>query len=202
MIFYGLPRWLSGKESACQCRRCRRWGFHPWVRKIPLRRKWQSTPVFLPGKFHGQRSLKGYSPQVHKESDTTERARAHTLFCMHLFYMLIFCSSVLYVYRMPQKLLCFLSFLNDSVLSLNISLIGGFIIHSHYLLKLIKKTLWLYNAGWEVWLTSVSKRKGLQACFSHFFSEVLLAAEKNGECPRWQRCSQKHLYQIHLTSPV
>ena len=125
-----------------------------WVpslgQKIPWRREWLPIPVFLPGKFHGQRSLKGYSPQVHKESDTTERARTHTLFCMHLFYMLIFCASVLYVYRMPQKLLCFLSFLNDPVLSLNLSLTGGFIIHSHYLLILIKKTLWLYNAGWEV----------------------------------------------------
>ena len=42
----GLPWWLSGKESACQCRRC---GFDPWVRKIPWRRKWQPTAVFLPG---------------------------------------------------------------------------------------------------------------------------------------------------------
>ena len=42
------------KESICQCKRC---GFHPWVRKIPWRREWQSTPVFLPGEFHGQRSL-------------------------------------------------------------------------------------------------------------------------------------------------
>ena len=55
----GLPWWLSGKESACQCRRCR---FNPWVRKIPWSRKWQSTPVFLPGKSHEQRSLVGYSP--------------------------------------------------------------------------------------------------------------------------------------------
>ena len=54
-----LPRWLSGKESACQCRRC---GFNPWVWKIPWSRKWQPTPVFLPGKFHGQRSLVDYSP--------------------------------------------------------------------------------------------------------------------------------------------
>ena len=38
----------------------RRHGFDPWVRKIPWRRKWQSTPIFLPGKFHGQRSLVGY----------------------------------------------------------------------------------------------------------------------------------------------
>ena len=44
-------RWRSGKESAYQCRRLRRRGFHPWVRKIPWRRKWQPTPVFLPGKI-------------------------------------------------------------------------------------------------------------------------------------------------------
>ena len=43
----GLPRWFSGKESACQCRRHR---FNPWVGKIPWRMKWQPTPVFLPGK--------------------------------------------------------------------------------------------------------------------------------------------------------
>ena len=47
------------KETAC---RCRRTGSNPWVRKIPWRRKWQPTPVFLPGKPHGQRSLVGYSP--------------------------------------------------------------------------------------------------------------------------------------------
>ena len=41
-------------------------GFHPWVRKIPWRRKWQPTPVLLPGKSHGQRSLVGYSPRGHK----------------------------------------------------------------------------------------------------------------------------------------
>ena len=46
--------------------------FHPWVRKIPWRRNWQPTPVLLPGKFHGQRSLVGYSPWGCKELDTTE----------------------------------------------------------------------------------------------------------------------------------
>ena len=51
-------------------KRCR---FDPWVRKIPWSKKWQPTPVFLLGKFHGQRSLVGYSPRGHKESDTTER---------------------------------------------------------------------------------------------------------------------------------
>ena len=58
--FTGLPWWLSGKESTCQCRRC---GFGPWVGKIPWRKKWQPTPVFLPGQSHEQRSLEGYSPQ-------------------------------------------------------------------------------------------------------------------------------------------
>ena len=47
----GLPRWLSGKERASQCRRHKRRGFYPWVKKIPWRRAWQPTPVSLPGKL-------------------------------------------------------------------------------------------------------------------------------------------------------
>ena len=68
----GLPRWLSDKESACQCSdkesacQCKRHRFDPWVRKMPWRRKWRSTPVFFPGKSHGQRSLVGYSSWVRK----------------------------------------------------------------------------------------------------------------------------------------
>ena len=53
----GLPKWLSGKESASQCRRPKRCGLSLWVEKILWRRKWQPTPVFLPGESHGQRSL-------------------------------------------------------------------------------------------------------------------------------------------------
>ena len=68
-----IPRWLSDKESTCQCRRYRRRGFDPWVGKIPWRRTWQPTPVFLPGESHGWRSLAGYSPWGHTESDMTER---------------------------------------------------------------------------------------------------------------------------------
>ena len=59
-----LPRWLSGKESVCQCRRCRRYRLDPWVGKIPWRKEWLPTPVFLPEEFHGQRSLEGWSQRV------------------------------------------------------------------------------------------------------------------------------------------
>ena len=62
--------WLIWQRIYLQCRRP---GFNPWVRKIPWRREWQPTPVFLPGEYHGQRSLTGYSAQTHKESDTTEQ---------------------------------------------------------------------------------------------------------------------------------
>ena len=73
-----LPCWLSGKESTYQCRRHK---FEPWVGKIPWRRAWQPTPVFMPGESRGQRSLAGYSPWGHKESDTTYwlNNKRHTL---------------------------------------------------------------------------------------------------------------------------
>ena len=63
-----LPQWLSGQEPACPCWRP---GFDPWVRKIPWRRAWQPTPVFLPGEFHGQRSLAGCNLWCCKELDMT-----------------------------------------------------------------------------------------------------------------------------------
>ena len=59
-ILEGLPRWFSGKESTCQWRRHRRRGFNPWVGKIAWGGNFQSTPVFLPGEFHGERNLAGY----------------------------------------------------------------------------------------------------------------------------------------------
>ena len=64
-----FPGGTSSKEPICQCRRQQRYGFNPWVGKIPGRRKWQPTPIFSPGKSHGQRSLLGYSPQGHKNSN-------------------------------------------------------------------------------------------------------------------------------------
>ena len=64
--------WLRGKEPACQCRRPKRHGFDPWVRKIPWRRARQPTPVFLPGEPSGQESLVGYRLQCHKNLDMPE----------------------------------------------------------------------------------------------------------------------------------
>ena len=69
---------LSCKESTWQRRRCKGYGFDPWMRKIPWNRKWQPIPVFLPGKFHGQRNLVSYSPWGRKESDMTEWLSVHT----------------------------------------------------------------------------------------------------------------------------
>ena len=69
-----VPWWLRGKSVCLQCRRP---GFDSWVGKIPWRRKWPPTPVFLPGESHEWRSLVSYSPQGHKELDTTERIALH-----------------------------------------------------------------------------------------------------------------------------
>ena len=63
----------SGKELVCQCRRH---GFDSWVRKIPWRRAWQPTPVFLPGESHGQRSLAVY--RVTKSQSQLKWQHAHT----------------------------------------------------------------------------------------------------------------------------
>ena len=61
--FGGFPGGSDGKESTCNAGDL---GFHPWVGKIPWRSAWQPTPIFLPGKSHGQRSLAGYNPWVTK----------------------------------------------------------------------------------------------------------------------------------------
>ena len=75
----GLPWWLTGKESTCLWRRYKRHSLDPWVWKIPWRRKWQPTPVLLPGKSHGERSMAGYSPWGGKKlsnSSTAVRIRS------------------------------------------------------------------------------------------------------------------------------
>ena len=96
-----LPRWLSGKVSACQWRRHK---FDPWVRKIPWRRKWQPTPVFFPEKSHGQKRLVGYSLWGHKELDMTEHdtqtasqmywigQKVHSGFSVHKILIISWCG--------------------------------------------------------------------------------------------------------------
>ena len=87
---YGLPGWLSGKESACQCRRWRRWevrGFSPWVMKIPWRRKWQPAPVLFPGESHRWRSLVGCSPWCHRVRH--DWAHMHTCTALISFVLMV-----------------------------------------------------------------------------------------------------------------
>ena len=68
----GFPGGASGKDPVCQWRSHKRREFDPWVRKVPWKRDWYLTPIFLPRESHGQRSLSGYSLQGHSEVDTTE----------------------------------------------------------------------------------------------------------------------------------
>ena len=71
----GLPWWLSGEESTCNARDP---GSIPGSERFPWSRKWQPTPIFLPGESHEQRRLAGYSPQGCKELDMTEQLSTHT----------------------------------------------------------------------------------------------------------------------------
>ena len=57
--------------------------FDPWVGKMPWRKAWEPTPVFLPGEFHGQRSLAGYTPWGRKESGTIKYLRSICMLCIH-----------------------------------------------------------------------------------------------------------------------
>ena len=64
-------------KNPLQCRRHKRRGFNSWAGKIPWRRKWQPTPVFLPGESHGLKSLEAYRPKGGKELDMTEQLGTH-----------------------------------------------------------------------------------------------------------------------------
>ena len=79
LVFMDFPDGSEGKVSGLQCRIPK---FDPWVRKIPWRRKWPPTPVLLPGKSQGWRSLVSYSPWCRKKSDTTEQLHFHFLVFM------------------------------------------------------------------------------------------------------------------------
>ena len=108
----------SAVKNPLAMQETQRCGFDLWVRKIPWRRKWHPTPVLLPGKFHGPRSLVGYSPWGRKESDKTEQL--HFNFSMHgiptlgecsfqrelhsLSFFFFFLSPFLFFARLPARL--------------------------------------------------------------------------------------------------
>ena len=105
-IISGLPCWRGWSRICLQCRRP---GLNLWVRKIPWRREWLPTPVFLPGRSNGQRSLAGYSPWGRKELDTKQL----TLFC---FFVHIYVCVCIYIYFF----LSFVSFLQIHLLYLHV----------------------------------------------------------------------------------
>ena len=80
MKIRGFPGGLEVEKYTGQCRRHRRHGFNTWIGKILWSRKWQPTPVFLPEKSQGQRSLSSYSPWVHQELNTTEHTHSQLEF--------------------------------------------------------------------------------------------------------------------------
>ena len=96
-----LPQWCSGKESTCQYRSHRTLGFHLWVGKIPWSRKRQPTPVFLPGKFHEQRSLASYSPWGRQESDSW--THAHTQRTIQSTVATTWSTQSSTLYRLPSQ---------------------------------------------------------------------------------------------------
>ena len=75
---FTLCRWLSGTESACQCRSHRRCGFDPWVGKIPRKREWQPTPAFLPGSPVDRGAWRA---TVHKVTESDAAEHAHITHC-------------------------------------------------------------------------------------------------------------------------
>ena len=87
---WGFPGGISDKEPACKCRRCKRFGFHPWLGKIPCRRAWQPTLGFLPGESHGQRSLPGY--RVHRlgrsQTQLKQLSRYTCILYIHVLYII------------------------------------------------------------------------------------------------------------------
>ena len=93
VYFLGLPRWPSVKNPFAKAGDV---GFVPWVGRIPWRSEWLATPVFLPGEFHGRRSLAGFSPWGCKELDTTEHLSMHT----HLIFKSVSHFEFIFVYGM------------------------------------------------------------------------------------------------------
>ena len=130
-------------KSTCQCRRHKRLGFNPWVEKIPCSRKWQPTPVFLPGEFQRERSLGGYSLGGRKQLDTTESPSTHMYInpsfpihptslppgypyvcSLHLFHCLCFASKIIYIIFLASDSLFFWKKMFFSLINLFTAVLG------------------------------------------------------------------------------
>ena len=85
-----LCQWLEFAYKQQFCLQCRRLGFDSWVGKIPWRKKWQPTPVFLPGEFHGQRKLSGLQSGGSQESDMTEQLNYYSPMEQFILYLRFF----------------------------------------------------------------------------------------------------------------
>ena len=101
IYLWGFPGRASGKEPACQCKWCKRCSFHPQVVKIPWKRAWQSTPVFLPRESYGQRSLAGYSNRVTKSQIWLRWLSTHIYI-----YVFFFNSIPLVYYKILNRAPC------------------------------------------------------------------------------------------------
>ena len=102
-----FPGGTRGKEPACQCRRHRRRSFNPWFRKIPWKRAWKPTQVFLLGKSHGQRSLVGYSPWGHKRVKhnwATKHVHMHSEPVKSLSHVWLFASPWTVAHQAPPPM--------------------------------------------------------------------------------------------------
>ena len=99
-LLLGFPGGASGKEPACQCRRC---AFDPWIGKIPWRRAWQPTVLFLPGKSYGQRSLVVNSPQSCVESDMTEASQHKQIQCQTRLILLLIINLIYFLQFSSNK---------------------------------------------------------------------------------------------------
>ena len=132
-LIQSFPRGSDGKSICLQCGRP---GFDPWVGKIPWRRKRQPTPVLMPGKSHGQRSLIGYSPWGRKESDTTKWLHFQGS------YRLMFCLGHKANKQWQSQIL------NSGLHASKVHAIAGHktgqhhISHPNYFLVVREKTLW------------------------------------------------------------
>ena len=112
--FWCFPGGVSGKELSSQCGRLRRCGFNPLVRKIPWRRAWQLTAVFLPGESHGQRSLVGYSPYGHRVGhDLSDLAYTHHIHELKDSKVLSVFSKLVYGFNKDQSVFQLLLLVGD-----------------------------------------------------------------------------------------